>query len=262
VGEEVGSVQSEYQRHQARYHDEWNTKIYEHMSNIDGLRVQTTVMLTTPRNQQMFNMEQRKPTPLVTHAMDYSFMKEADGQGEEHDTEITNALPGMETKIEEAMYIPLQVRVSIQIPRDHVRAVWQKKNQSGGDLVETPNPEELLAEEESLTLTTKRSIGKLLETYRISNKTDPMELVEVAYYESIQLVEAEPTAWERWVLFVKFNGQQLGLMSLVFCGLTVLLLVARPVIMSKRCGVKPLETTDTTTECPPRESEGLYRTTL
>jgi flagellar M-ring protein FliF len=256
LGEEISATQSEYQRHQKRYQDEWNTKIYEHMPNIDGLKVQTTVMLTTYREQQLFDVEHRKPTQLVTHTMGYDFLKEGfdrffrPGQiaqfsrplidpigdysprdkTQEHrnESEITNALPGVETKTEELPYIPLQIKASIQIPREHILALWRQRNRSYGTPDAKPTKEELDDIEAEITLTNKRSIAKLLETYRVSNKTDPMELVEITYYDLIRPEDVELTAWEKFLQFLKEHWQDICLMSLVFSGLVVLYLISKP----------------------------------
>jgi len=255
-GEQQGSAQSAFLRHQNTYQDEWENRIYDLLPNIVGLKVKTSVMLTTHREQRTFDVDHRKPTPLVTHVMGYDFLREGydrffrpgqiaqfsrtliDPIGDisprdrttekKHEAETTNALPGTETTTEELPYIPLQVRVSIQIPREHILAVWRENNRLFGDPDAKPTQEQLDAVETEITLTNKRSIAKLLESYRVSNKIDPMELVEIAYYSPIRPDEVTLTAWEQFVLFLQQHWQSLGLMSLVFGGLVVLWSISKP----------------------------------
>ena len=257
VGEEVGSAQSEYQRHQEKYQKQWNDRISLLLSEIDGLRVDTDVKLTTYRAQQSFDVTHRKPTQLVTHEMDFWFHKEGydrfarPGQiaqfsrplidpsanvspkdmtdEKKKESEITNALPGTETKEEALPYIPVEVKASIGIPLEHVTEVWKKKNRlSGGAPDAQPTPEALQAEQEELTLSIKQRIAKLLESYRLSNKADPMEMVSVEYFVSPLKEEAILTAWEKFLLFLKENWQTLGLMSLAFSGIATLYLISKP----------------------------------
>ena len=256
-GEELSSAQGEYLRHQTRYQEEWNNRLYQHLSHIKGLRIETSVDLTTYRKERSFGVEHGKPTPLVTHEMDYHFHREGwerffrpgqvaqwgspliDPTGnvspkditdeKKREQEITNALQGTETEREQVPYIPVRVTVSIQIPREHILAVWQSKNrQLGNSLDSQPTAEQLRAEEEELTTTTKRSVAKLLEFYRISSKTDPLDLIDVGYFDPVRPVEVELTAWEQFVLFLQNNWQTLSLMSLVFSGLVVLWLISKP----------------------------------
>jgi len=257
MGEEQNSSQSAYLRHQNRYQTEWENKIYDLLPNIDGLKIKTTVILTTFREQRTFDVDHRKPTPLVTHVMGSDFLREGydrfnrpgqiaqfgrpliDPTGDvspkdrttetKHEAETTNALPGTETNTDELPYIPLRVTASIQVPRDYILALWQDKNrQTGGDPNAVPTEAQLLAEEEDYRQVTKRTVAPLLEPYRISSKIDPMDLIEVTYYNPMRPVEQELTAWEQFVLFLQQNWQSLGLMSLVFSGLMVLWLISKP----------------------------------
>jgi hypothetical protein len=139
----------------------------------------------------------------------------------------------VETNTEELPYIPKKITASIRIPREHLLALWNEQNRFfGGDQARKPTPDELKAElkviEDNLTLETKQSVAKLLEPYRESNKINPMELVEVVYYDLIRPKEVVLTTWEQIVLFLRENWQSLGLMSLVFCGMAVLWLIAKP----------------------------------
>jgi len=256
MGEEQNSAQGAFLRHQNRYQEEWENKIYDLLPNIDGLKVKASVMLTTYREQRLFDVDHRKPTPLVTHEMGYDFMREGydrffrpgqiaqfsrpliDPTGDvspkdrttekKHEAEVTNALPGTETRTEELPYIPLQVKVTIQIPREHILAVWRENNRYTDEPDANPTKEQLLAAEELFRESTKRSIGKLLEPYRRSAKEDPMELVEITYYDQIRPKEVTLTTLEQFVLFLQQHWQTLGLMSLVFSGLTVLWLISKP----------------------------------
>jgi flagellar M-ring protein FliF len=257
LGDEVGSAQGAYLRHATRAQNDLNRRIYEHLPKITGLSVETTVVLTDYLDRQTFNVQHDKPTPLVTHVMGYDFLKEGwdrffrpgqiaqfsrtqiDPGGDmgprdkiketKHESETTNALQGTETKEDLLPYIPKSVTASIQIPYEYVLEVWQGKNRLRGNSENTqPTDEQFLETQDEITQTTKRTIAKLLESYRLSNKTDPMELVEVTYFYLMPPVEPELTAWEQFVLFMKENWQNIGLMSLVFCGITVLWLISKP----------------------------------
>jgi flagellar M-ring protein FliF len=255
-GEEVSATQSEYLRHQKKYQKEWSDRIYEFFPPIEGLKVETNVVLTTYREQKMFDVEHRKPTALTTHVLGYDFMREGfdrffrpgqiaqfgspliDPTGQysprdrttekKHEAEQSNALPGTETQTESLPYIPKEVTASIQIPRDHIVATWREKNRLYGAPNTQPTKEELQAEEEEFALTTKQGLAKLLESYRVSTKTDPMELISVVYYDRLLPEEVVLTAWEQFVQFLKENWQNLSLMSLVFSGLLVLWLISKP----------------------------------
>ena len=255
-GEEQTAGQSAYQRHQKRYQDQWNKTIYEHLPVIDGLSVETSIRLTTYREQKEFEVEHGKPTVLTAHELNLHINKQGwdrffrpgqvaqwsrpliDPTGnvspqdlydeKKRETEFTNALSGVETKREELPYIPLEIKVSIRIPREHVVQLWQQENRLFGNPVTTPTPEQLLAKQEELTLTTKESVAKLLEPYRPSSKTDPMQLVSVTYYDPVRPEVPELTAWEKFLQFLQEHWQTLGLMSLVFSGITVLWLISKP----------------------------------
>jgi len=257
LGEEVGSAQGEYLRHQAKYEKQWNNRISDLLSEIDGLRVDTNVVLTQYKSQETFDVTHRKPTQLVNHEFDYHFHREGyDRFGrpghiaqfnsplidptasinpkditdeKKREQESTNALPGTETKEEALPYIPKEVTASIGVPIEHVLKIWQQKNRlTGGAPDATPTEAMLLAEQEELTLSIKRRIAKLLETYRLSNKSDPMELVVVDYVTIPQDEVPELTAWELFVLFIQQHWQTLGLMSLAFSGIGTLYLISRP----------------------------------
>ena len=255
-GEEQSSSQSEYQRHQTRYQEQWNERLYRHMANIDGLKIETSIMLTTYRTRQLFDVTHRRPTPLVTHELDFHFHREGydrffrPGQiaqwgsplinptGEvsprdvtdekKREQEITHALPGTEMNEEALPYIPQEIRASIQVPREHILAIWRQKNKLFGDPNAKPTPEQLREEEEEFIRTTKEDIAKLLEPYRLSAKSDPLDLVRVSFYDPIRPDEVELTAWEKFVLFMQQNWQSIGLMSLVFSGLVVLWAISKP----------------------------------
>ena len=258
AGKELGSASGEYVRHQKRVQDEWNDKIYQHLSHIDGLKVETSVKLTTYETMQEFGVEHGKPTALTMHELDYHFKKEGydrffrpgqiaqwsrpliDPTGnvspkdlvdeKKREAEVTHALQGTETKTEELPFIPLQITASISIPREHLLKRWKERNRlfGDGDPDAKPTPEQLLEEENELTLATKESVGKLFEQYRLSNKVDPMELVHVSYSIAPRETEHVLTAWEQFVLFLQENWKNLGLMSLVFCGMAVLYLISKP----------------------------------
>ena len=255
-GEEQSSSQGEYERHQKRFQEEWNKKIYEHLPGIVGLNVETSIKLTTYREQKEFEVEHRKPTVLTQHELNLHINKQGwdrffrpgqvaqwsrpliDPTGnvspqdlydeKKRETEITNALPGLETKRDELPYIPVEIRVSIRIPREHILELWRQENRLFGNPESTPTPEQIKTKQDELTLTTKESVGKLLELYRLSNKTDPMEFVTVTFYDPIRPEERVLTAWEQFVLFLRDHWENLSLMSLVFCGLTVLWLISKP----------------------------------
>lgn len=257
TGEQQGSTQSEYLRHQTRYQETLNNRIYELLPPIAGLKVDTTVALTTYRSQSSFNVEHGRPTPLVTHELDYHLHREGwdrffrpgqvaqwsrpliDPTGnvspkdtldeKKREQEITHALQGTEMKDEALPYIPLRATASIRIPRDYIVSIWRERNRLlGGDHAAAPTPEELRAEEEAFATDTKRSIGNLLQFYRTSNKTDPMELVDVTFEDRLFPADVELTAWQKFLLFMKEHWQDIGLMSLVFGGLVVLWAISKP----------------------------------
>lgn len=257
TGEEQGTAQSAYLRHQTRYQDELNKRIHLLLPSVHGLKVETDVKLTTYREMKAFEVEHRKPTELVKHELDYHFKKEGydrffrPGQiaqwsrplinptgdvspkdlvdEKKRESEVTNALPGVETTSEELPFIPLKITATIRFPRDYLLTLRREQIRVfGGDPETPPTREELLSIQEELTLDTKRSIGKLLENYRSSNKIDPMELVEVVYYDLPRKEEVVLTAWEQFVLFLQQHWQSLSLMSLVFCGMAVLYLISKP----------------------------------
>jgi hypothetical protein len=257
TGEQQGSAQSEYLRHQVKYQEEWNDLISQQLSQINGLRVATTVDLTQYRSSQVFTVEHDRPTPLVVHELDYHFKKEGwdrffrpgqvaqwgrpliDPTGnvspkdlideKKRESEITHALPGQETREQRLPYIPLRVRTSIQIPRDHILAVWRDQNRLfGGDPDALPTREELEAVQAEITDDIKESIGNLLVEYRPNNRIDPKDLVDVRFYDPLRPEEVELTAWELFLLFMKTHWQSLGLMSLVFGGLVVLWSISKP----------------------------------
>jgi flagellar M-ring protein FliF len=242
--------------HQTRAEEHWNKTIYEHLPYIDGLKVQTSVRLTTHRELRSFEVEHRRPTVLVSHELDYHFSKEgfdrfgrpgqiaqfgrtlidptADTSARDkvdekkRESEITNALPGIETTREDLPYIPVAVLASIQIPRDHILAVWRERNRFSGSPETSPTDAQLQAIENGLVEETKRSVAILLQPYRNSNKEDPMEFVEVTFFDRFLPIEVELSTWEQFKLFMMQHWQNLGLMSLVFCGLTVLWLISKP----------------------------------
>ena|GEM_PF-1434517 len=256
-GNELGSTQGEYARHQMRREAEWAKKIRELLPPIEGLEVSATVTLTTYRERQSFNIEHDRPTMLTNHEMDYEFIREGydrffrPGQIAQHsrplidpmgnvgpqhrteerrrETEFTNALPGTETNEEALPYIPVRISASIRIPRDYAVDLWRDKNRRrGGDPEAMPSPEELLAEEEEISQTYRELIANLIRPNLESRREDPMELVTLRFIDRMLPVEPELTAWEMLLLFLKENWQNLGLMSLVFSGLVVLWAISRP----------------------------------
>ena len=256
-GEQQGSSQSEYLRHQVRWQETFNERIYQLLPAIDGLKVETSVALTTYRSQRVFTVEHDRPTPLVIHELDYHFKKEGwdrffrpgqvaqwsrpliDPTGDvsprdlidekKREMETSHALPGREKTQEDLPYIPERVRVSIQIPRDHIVSIWRERNRLlGGDPDTRPAPEELRAEEEAFAFQQKESVAQLLVEYRASAKEDPMDLVTVVYSDRILPEETILTAWEMFVLFLRDHWQSLVLMSLVGGGLVVLWSISKP----------------------------------
>ena len=256
-GEEVSPAQSEYLRHQNRHQDTWKKRIYDLYSQIAGLQVETTVELSTYRSLRSFGVEHGRPTELVKHELDYHLKREGwdryfrpgqvaqgsrtliDPTGnispqnlldeKKRESEITHALQGTETNQEALPYVPLRVTASLRIPRDHIIKIWHERNrQLGGDPDATPTPEVLAEEEVKVANDMKRTVGNLLTFYRTNNKTDPMELVYVEFYDRFLPVEVKLTAWQEFVLFMKTHWQSLGLMSLVFSGLVVLWAISKP----------------------------------
>jgi len=256
LGVEVNSAQGEYLQNQLRHQEEWDNRIHLHMGNIPGLKVATSVTLSQYRTRNSFEIEHGRPTPLVTHELDYHFKKEGwdrffrpgqtaqwsrpliDPTGnvspkdlideKKRETETSHALQGTETKNDLLPYIPLRVSTSIRVPREHILKIWRERNrQLGGDPETQPTPEELLAEEERFTINTKQSIGALLVEYRASNREDPMNLVIVTFEDIIREIQPELTAWQEFLLFMQHHWQSIGLMSLVFCGLVVLWIISK-----------------------------------
>ena len=257
TGEQQGSAQGEYQRHQTRHQEDWNFRISRHLSQIDGLRVETSVDLTTYRTRADFTVEHDRPTVLVEHELDYHFKKEGwdrffrpgqvaqwgrpliDPTGnispkdlideKKREMEKTYALPGTESKLTQLPYIPQRVRTSIQVPIDHVLKLWQSKNRMfGGAPDAVPTPADILAVQEEITEDIKQSVGNLLVEYAPSSRTDPKSLVDVTFYDPLKEEEVELTAWEQFLLFLRTHWQSLGLMSLVFGGLVVLWSISKP----------------------------------
>jgi len=257
TGEQQGSAQGEYQRHQTRHQEDWNFRISRHLSQIDGIRVDTDVTLTTYRTRADFTVEHDRPTVLVEHELDYHFKKEGwdrffrpgqvaqwgrpliDPTGnispkdlideKKREMEKTYALPGTESKLTQLPYIPQRVRTSIQVPIDHVLKLWQSKNRMfGGAPDAVPTPADILAVQEEITEDIKQSVGNLLVEYAPSSRTDPKSLVDVTFYDPLKEEEVELTAWEQFLLFLRTHWQSLGLMSLVFGGLVVLWSISKP----------------------------------
>ena len=257
LGNELGSTQGEFLRHQMRHQAEWNKRIRELLPHIEGLEVDSSVMLTTYRERRSFNVEHDRPTMLTNHEMDYEFIREGydrffrPGQvaqwsrplidptgdvGPQHRTEerrreleYTNALPGTETNEEALPYIPQRISASIRIPRDYVLDLWRDKNRRmGGDADAMPTPEELRAEEQEISATFRELIANLIRPHLQSRREDPREDVIIGFIDRILPIEEELTAWEQFVLFLQENWQNLSLMSLVFSGLAVLWLISKP----------------------------------
>ncbi|MDR3234329.1 MAG: hypothetical protein LBT46_11820 [Planctomycetaceae bacterium] len=255
-GEEQSGSQGVYLRHQRKYQDDFNARIYQFLPPIEGMKVETAVELTTYSNEEYFDVEHRKPTVLVDHSMDYQFHKEGydrfarPGQvaqfsrplidpsanvsakdmtdEKKNEKETTNALPGRETKRTEIPYIPLRVLASIHIPREHIRATWLQKNKRANELPPEPTPEQLLEEQNVMTQDTKRSVAKILELYRSPKVADPLEIVEVTFYDPIKPDVKIETTWEKIQMFLQHHWQTLSLMGLVLCGLTVLWSLTKP----------------------------------
>jgi flagellar biosynthesis/type III secretory pathway M-ring protein FliF/YscJ len=249
AGEEESGGQGAYLRHQTRYQEDFNNRIYQLLPPIPGLKVETTVDLTTEFDVQYLNIEHRKPTVLTNHVMGYDFRKEGydrfarPGQiaqfsrplidpaanvsqkdlttEKKHENEVTNALPGTETKGKQAPFVPRRVLASIQIPRGHIRKVWLEKNRRPNEPTAEPTAEQLSEEQNLITQDTKRSVAKMLELYR-NPKADPLEVVEVIFYDPYTETVHELTNWEKTVIFLKQNWQSLSLMGLVLGGLVVL----------------------------------------
>jgi len=257
AGEEQNSSQTAYLRHLITYQEECEKNVYDLLSSVEGLTVKASVDLTKYEYQESFLIEHGRPTILVNHTMDYQLHKEGyswfgrpgqiaqfsrtqidptanvspkDVLGEKKsEQETTNALQGTETKQGELPFIPQRMYVTISVPRDHILALWKEKNrQLGGDPNTTPQPDELLAEEEDYRQETKRKVAPLLKPYLRSAKEDPLEYVEVTYTTRFLPTPKVLTSWEQFVLFMQHNWQSLGLMSLVFCGLGVLWAISNP----------------------------------
>jgi len=256
-GEEVSSAQGEYLRHQTRWQETWNNRIHLLLPEIPGLRVESSVALTTHRTRREFMVEHDRPTVLVEHELDYHYLRQGwnrffrpgqiaqwsrpliDPTGDispqdlidekRREVERTHALPGTETTQEQLPYVPTAVTVTILIPRDHILAIWRERNrQLGGDPAANPTFEELLAAEETFANDTRRTVAPLLRNYVPSARIDPMELVEVGFFDRILEAETELTAWEQFMLFLQYYWQSLALMSLVAGGLVVLWSISRP----------------------------------
>ena len=257
AGEEQSTTEAAYLRHQEKYQEVWDNKIYKLLSGVEGLTVTTSIDLTKYEYIDTFIVEHGKPTELVTHKMGYDYLNEGYAwfarpgaiamwnrtqidpspdvnpknriKETKHEQEITNALQGTETKQGDLPYIPVRIFATISVPRDHILALWKEKNrQLGGDPEATPQPEELLAEEENFRQVTKQNVAQLLRPYLRSSKEDPLDLVVVNYFTRILSVEKKLTSWEQFVQFMQDNWHTLGLMSLVFCGLGVLWAVSKP----------------------------------
>ena len=258
AGMELIGAQAEYARHQEQQQADWNERIRQHLPSFKGIKVQTDVQLTTYRSLKEFEVDHKKPTPLVTHVQGYDYLNEGydrwarPGQiaqfsrplidptadigprnkisEKKHEQEITHALPGLEQDREELPFIPKLITTTITIPNTYILAVWKEKNRlSGGPPEAEPTQEELAAEQEEFRQSTKRSISQILRYYREpGSRVDPMDLVHVEYETSLPEPEIVLTAWEQFVIFMRENWQSLGLMSLVFSGMVVLWLISKP----------------------------------
>ena len=254
-GEELSSAQGEYLRHQIRHQEIWNDRIFKLLPRIEGLKVDASVTLSTYRHQNVFTVEHDRPTPLVTHELDVHNKREGwdrffrlgviaqwnrtliDPTGnigpqnlvdeKKREQEITHALPGTEMKEEKLPYIPQRITTTIQVPREHILKIWRERSRQLGSLDANPTDEQLAAAEAAFATDIKRSIGKLLEPYR-AGKEDPMNLVEVIYYDLMRPEEVVLTAWEQFLLFMQQHWQSLGLMGLVCGGLVVLWSISKP----------------------------------
>ncbi|MDR0522054.1 MAG: hypothetical protein LBH00_09420 [Planctomycetaceae bacterium] len=254
-GEMQGGAHGEYLRHQLKHQAEWEDKLYRHLPKIDGLKIETSIVLTNYRSMDSFDVRHYKPTILVDHTLDYQFHKEGydrfarPGQiaqysrplidpspnvsakdltdEKKNERETTNALPGTETKTTQLPYIPQKILTSIQLPRDHILKVWIAKNRKKGEPDPEPTNEQLQTEAGLIIDSMKNSVAKLLEPY-CSLKTNPLDLVAVEVYDRIQEEVPELTSWEKVVLFLKQNWQNLCLYSLVLSGLVVLWTISKP----------------------------------
>lgn len=256
TGEEMGGGTS-YSRAQAQYESNWKNKIYNILPHIEGLQVETTVVLTKLINESLFKVQHEKPKATIhEHIRGSDYLNEGytrfgrPGQiammsrpliqsdaGQDkakitdktHEEEKTNALQGTETKAEMIPFIPERIFASLQISMDHVRSTWIAKNRTKETPEPEATPEQLQEEEELIRQDTRKLVAKLLEEYRDPRKSpDPLDMVEVTFYEPIREPEPVMTSWQKTRVWLARHWQNLSLMGLVLCGMCVLWSITRP----------------------------------
>ena len=257
-GEEVSaSGGGDYLKHQVRYQEDLNRRIYEFLPPISGLKVQTSVELTKMINESIFDVTHGKPTVLADHVKGSDYERVGydrfgrPGQVAElgrplidppvgvdnrartkeirHEREFTNALQGQEQRAEIVPFTPIRILASLQIPREYVRKIWLEENTLPNTEPTEPTPEELADRETQMTREIKESVSQLLMLWWDKKTTpDPLDMVQVKYYQPIREKEVELTSWQQVRIWLGQNWQSLALMGLVLCGLCVLWAITKP----------------------------------
>ncbi|MGL4595023.1 MAG: hypothetical protein ACRCUY_09870 [Thermoguttaceae bacterium] len=263
-GEDLTGGGNNYLREQVKYQNKWKETIHSILP-IPGLQIETTVQLKTFVNERVFSVEHDKPkAPIYSHDLKTDY--EATGiarfgrpglvaQGGEplidptkgiddrsrvkdtrNENEITNPLPGRETRYDILPLTPIYIGVTIQVPRDYVITKWREKQRfpatatdsANEEIAALPTLDELTAEETEVAEYIRKSVGGLLRQYRDPKSSDPYDMVTVAFYDPIREPVVLITQWEQFVKWLSQNWQNLSLMGIVLCGICVLWTISRP----------------------------------
>jgi flagellar M-ring protein FliF len=254
-GEEIGGA-TNYSRAQSSEEEKWTNKI-QGLLNIKGLQVATTVILSKDI-EKFFKVQHEKPKAQIhEHVRGTDYRNEGGDRygrpGHEaqmnrplldprvgisggrlitdktHEQETTWGIQGIETKGENIPLVPERIFASLRIPEEYVRDLWIAKNRTKESANPEPTPEQIEDEKETMRVSTRRLVGKLLEDYRNPKSPDPLDCVEVAFYDKIP--EPEPIPLTTMQIIGKWlseHWQTLGLMGLVLAGLCILWAVSRP----------------------------------
>jgi len=254
-GDEIGGA-TNYSRAQSSEEERWKSKIQD-LLNIPGLQVETTVILSK-NIEKFFKVEHDKPKATIhEHIRGTDYRNEGGDRyarpGHEaqmnrplldprvgisggrlitdktHEQEKTWGIQGIETKGEHIPLVPERIFAVLHIPEKYVRSLWIAKNKTKENPNPEPTAEQIEDEQETMRISTRRSVGKLLEDYRNPRSPDPLDCVEVAFYEKIPEPEQEPlTTWQQIEKWLSEHWQTLGLMGLVLAGLCVLWTISKP----------------------------------
>ncbi|MDR1480471.1 MAG: hypothetical protein LBJ00_16180 [Planctomycetaceae bacterium] len=248
-----------YAKAQKRQQEEFNKQIYEMLGDIKGLKVITSVVLTSRFNERALDVTQRvAKVPFYEHDDQYKLNIEARSDGgrpgqismssrplidptavvsdgsklseQRDENEKTKSIDGLEEKYEVLPLVPERVTATLRIPYQHVIDTWIAKNSKPNEPAPEPTPEQLNEQKNLLTVTIRQDVGKMFEHYRgDSRSADPYDMVQVDFYDQIIEPEILLTNWQKFQKWLLYNWQTLSLMGLVLGGLCVLWSITRPV---------------------------------